>query len=72
MPTQLESGRSTRFCGAALDVENFTDHVYAAHMSRGRITGVKFVDPEKAARRLMEHARAFEQVPGRARLHRGD
>ncbi len=32
LPTQLASGRSKCFCGAAIDLENTSQHVYEAHM----------------------------------------
>jgi len=32
LPTQVADGRSTCFCGAAIDVADVESHVYAAHM----------------------------------------
>ena len=34
LPTQLAEGRSTCFCGAAIDLENTRQHVYDHHMKR--------------------------------------
>jgi hypothetical protein len=32
LPTQLASGRSSCFCGAAIDLRTMDDHILAAHM----------------------------------------
>jgi hypothetical protein len=32
MPTQLASGQSNCFCGAAIDLENTEQHICSAHM----------------------------------------
>jgi len=32
LPTQVADGRATCFCGAAIGVADFEQHVYAAHM----------------------------------------
>jgi hypothetical protein len=32
LPTQMNSGRSTCFCGAEIDLGSMTGHIYSAHM----------------------------------------
>jgi hypothetical protein len=61
--TQPATGRARCLCDIEINNKNLADHV-AAHLEmRWSPQTSPYADPEKAARRLMEHARAFEPIP---------
>jgi hypothetical protein len=64
LPTQLASGQSRCFCGAVIDIKGMSQHVQVApHGSRMKfVEPSPFIDPDAAARKLVEIANAIEPV----------